>query len=519
MKISKIIIYYIFLNIFCFYYVNNELILVYEHSRHGTRGPMSNYQSLFNSTTLYDEYNSHWDGDGLLTLKGKMQHYILGISNRYKYPDLINYTNFNPDELLIHATQVTRTKESAYNQLLGMFNPKMKIHDDYDINNEIKNCNKFYYPPNYNIWKNETDKKYKKIINEAELNIELLENMYNESRSFLTEGKFSPEKLNEKNNMNFILTPFLANRTFYTELNCINHKKYIDHNYNDEYAKIIIENFEKKFNNKLEKFFKYKNKEWLYYVNHSISIVNHFFSNYYEEKDLKEFFETTEIDKEDYYKACLNIYKWWLYHIYCDKKTCIMESSKIMEDLIGYMDNKINNKTKLKMIIDLGHDVTVGPMQLFMHETFNTNFTTCFFSCNIYFELHKEINNNEYKYYVKYFVDDQLRLNIDYDLFKKNIISKLWKEEQKDNFCNGNIYKILYPSAFLLLQFLVITIFIVIFILAFYKCYVSFKKNLLNKDMKSKLISNNQKEDNSKKFKKLKEDDQKNNNIELDILT
>ena len=38
---------------------------------------------------------------------------------------------------------------------------------------------------------------------------------------------------------------------------------------------------------------------------------------------------------------------------------------------------------KLKMIIDLGHDVTVGPMQLFMHETFNTNFTTCFFSCNI----------------------------------------------------------------------------------------------------------------------------------------
>ena len=47
-----------------------------------------------------------------------MQHYILGIRNRYKYPNLINYTKFNPNELIIHITKKYRTKISAYYQLL-----------------------------------------------------------------------------------------------------------------------------------------------------------------------------------------------------------------------------------------------------------------------------------------------------------------------------------------------------------------------------------------------------------------
>ena len=77
---------YFILLIFCtLSLVNNELIFVYEHVRHGARGPSSEYRSLFNNKTFYDEYNIHWDGDGELTMKGKFQHYILGIKNRLKY--------------------------------------------------------------------------------------------------------------------------------------------------------------------------------------------------------------------------------------------------------------------------------------------------------------------------------------------------------------------------------------------------------------------------------------------------
>ena len=119
--------YVILFYIFQFNYAYNELIFVYEHSRHGVRGPMIEKYSLFNKTTLYDEYKNHWDGDRKLTLKGKMQHYIIGIRNRYKYSNLLNYKNYNPDELLIHVTKAIRVKESAYSQILGMFNPMIKL--------------------------------------------------------------------------------------------------------------------------------------------------------------------------------------------------------------------------------------------------------------------------------------------------------------------------------------------------------------------------------------------------------
>ena len=96
-------------------YIYNEPIFVYEHVRNGARGPTSEYRSLFDNKTFYDEYNIHWDGDGELTLKGKLQHYILGIRNRYKYPNLLDYSKYNPNELLIHTTESSRVKESVFN--------------------------------------------------------------------------------------------------------------------------------------------------------------------------------------------------------------------------------------------------------------------------------------------------------------------------------------------------------------------------------------------------------------------
>ena len=77
---------------------------------------MKAQKRILEATNLSDdEYSIHWDGDGELTLKGKMQHYILGIRNRFKYPNLLNYSHFNPEEIIIHTTDSRRVEESAYN--------------------------------------------------------------------------------------------------------------------------------------------------------------------------------------------------------------------------------------------------------------------------------------------------------------------------------------------------------------------------------------------------------------------
>lgn len=444
-------------------FINNEPIFVYEHSRHGSRGPASEYQSLFNNKTFYDEYNIHWDGDGELTLKGKIQHYILGIRNRYKYPNLLNYTNFNPNEILIHTTEAKRVKESAYNQLIGMYNPLFKPSSNNScLITKMSQSKKFFYPPNYNVWKYKTTSKYRYLINEAELSIQFVEKMKNES--FLTQGNFDLNELNKKNKMNVKLMNFSKNRTFFKR-GCLNHANYINYNHRKNYQKVIKGFLDKKYGDKLQNFFDYEEKKWLYGVHNSFSIVDHYIVNYEEGRDINYFLSSTKINKDDFYKSCKIIYEYWLFHMFCDKKTCVMESSKLMEDLIEYMDNKINNKTnELKMVIDLGHDVTVAPMQLFMYKAFDVDYTVCSFACNIYFELHRKIKKkNIEKYYVRYYVDDDLRLNIEYEEFKKSVLKNIWSKKDKDEFCRGNILKILHPKLFLSLYIFIFIAFILLF--------------------------------------------------------
>lgn len=191
----------------------------------------------------------------------------------------------------------------------------------------------------------------------------------------------------------------------------------------------------------------------------------------------------------------------------------------MMEDLIKYMDNKINNITdNLKMVIDLGHDVTVTPMQIFMHEAFNVEYTVCDFACNIYFELHKEQFNNKDKYYIEYYVDEQLRLKINYDSFRKNVISTIWLEKEKDKFCRGNIMRLLYPKVYFILFTFLIIIFIGSFILFAYICYsLHLKKNKksVSKEMENKLLDRNKNKINSKRNNLNNKDDE---DVELEEL-
>ena len=475
--------YSIFLFIIRFYFITNEIIFVYEHSRHGARGSINVNKGVLENNSFFDEYHSHWIGNGELTLKGKMQQYILGIRNRYKYPNLIDYNNYNRDELLVHVTNTSRSMESAFNQVLGMFKPSIDLLiDDKSIEN-ISTSNIYYYPPNINNWKNQTNKNiYRNIINEAELSIKLLKGKKNNlTSSFLTDGMFVLEEKNKQFNLNIQYEPFPDNRTFFLIYNCPNYEKYIEINKNREFEKVIKDNLENKYGKKLQSFFKYESKEFLYDYHNSIIIIDNYLANYFDNRDLKEFFEKTGTDKEDYFLRCSYIYKWWLYNIFCDAKACILESQKLMEDLCNYFDNKINNKnSKLKMVIDVGHDFTVGPMQLFMHEVFDIQHSVCFFSCNLYFELHKEQDKNKKDiYFIKYYIDDSLVLNINYEEFKKKVISKFWTEKEKDEFCNGNNMKSLRIKIPLFLFFFAISIGGLILVL--YECYL---KCLSKKDKK-----------------------------------
>ena len=99
-----------------------------------------------------------------------------------------------------------------------------------------------------------------------------------------------------------------------------------------------------------------------------------------------------------------------------------------MQDLIGYMERRIKNKDKTtykapKMVMDCGHDTTVGPIARYMSSAFNVSYHPfCEFACNVYYELYEESDG---KYTVDYYLDDELLIDqMEFSKFKETMESK-----------------------------------------------------------------------------------------------
>ena len=402
---------------------NLELIFVYEHIRHGARGPSTSYNSLFKDGV--DEFGVSWEGegDGELTTLGKRQHYTIGVRNRIKYGKgknglgLIDFSQYNPEEVLFHSTDYNRTHQSLNSELLGMYQPGiLKTLNQQQLDKS--------YPQNKEEWMKKKDKEpiYTEIFEE----IQKLEN-----RAIID------------NIPVFNIHPFPENRTFNFETNCKNLDNIREKSLEGKDELLYGYFLQKK--EKLKEFFKFENYSYFSNIRMMNSITDHYISDYINCKDLSQFQTITGIELDEFYQKCTKFYHDWMYNFYCSNETCSMDSSRLMEDVLGYMERRINKYPNTtyhapKLVIDNGHDTTVAPMQMFMYEAFEhkpeygINTKYCGFACNIFFELYKD--KNEYnKYYVYYYINDELIHIFDYNEFNTTIREHLYTQKDIEEYC------------------------------------------------------------------------------------
>ena len=403
---------------------NLELIFVYQHIRHGGRGPSSSYNSLFKNGI--DEFRVSWEGegDGELTLVGRRQHYNIGVRNRHKYGKgknglgLIDFSTYNPEEVLFHVTDYNRTHQSLNSELIGMYQPgALKTLTQIQVDES--------YPPNTKVW------LAKKMKNES---------LYSD---IIEEIKSLGNKTIVNNIPVFNVHPFGPNRTFNLETNCKNLDKMREENVKGK--EDLLYGYFLQHKEELKEFFKFEDYSYFTNIRMMNSIADHYISDYYNDKDLSAFHNITGIDLDEFMEKSGKFYHDWMYNYYCTNTTCSMESSRLMEDLLGYMKRRIQNYPQTtykapKLVIDCGHDTTVAPMQMFMYETwedkpeYGVRTQYCGFACNIYFELYKT-RNGPTKYYVYYYIDDELIHIFDYDEFDETVRAHIYTQDNITEFC------------------------------------------------------------------------------------
>ena len=384
-----------------------ELIFVYEHARHGARGPSASYDSIFENGI--DEYDIEWNYDGELSPIGKRQHYYLGVRNRIKYEGFINFKKYDPREILIHATNYNRTHQSINSELIGMYgNSKEQELSPQEMNYELIN---FKYL-NKSL-KSQIDNEIKQIGNQV----------------------------NKDSIPIFNIKPFPDKRIFLVD-NCLKIDQYRDEKVGEKVRDLYNE-FQQKYAEKLLNFKKIKRE---YYTNYNKmkSISDHYICDYDNQKDLTKIVQYG-INKTEFYNFTRRFYGTFIFDWFVDEFTSGLEETHLMKDLLGYMERRIEHRNEKepnyhapKMVMDCGHDTTVGPIARFMDSAFGCGYHNfCDFACNVYFELFKETNDKgEERFTVDYYMDDDLLLKrVDFTTFKAKMESKFWNDNFVDQFC------------------------------------------------------------------------------------
>ena len=436
----KFIHFFILLLLHEFCINKRKLIFVYEHVRHGARGPSSSYGAILENGV--DEYGVNWGTDGELTQIGKRQHYFLGVRNRIKYGDFIDFTKYNPKEILIHATDYNRTHQSIFSELYGMYENMQEAElKGNEINFDMVNVKYM-------------EEKNKGLYDKITKNISDLGN-----------------KVNKYSFPLFNIHKFPDKRIFLVD-DCIRMKNYRDEKVGDvvkQYLKDFDDNFAEAFFN-----FTGKPKEYFHLYDIMKSITDHFICDYDNKKNLTNI-TIHGLDLDKFYNFSKSFYGHFIFNYFIDEYTSGLEETHLMQDLLGYMDRRIDHQDELtyiapKMVMDCGHDTTVGPIARFLNSSLGVKYHEfCEFACNIFIELYKEDNGT---YTVDYYLDDELIFKEkNYKEFKAGIESHYWNDSFVDEFCGrvedsdiDNKSKLSQYANFLLALSIVSTILFLIFI-------------------------------------------------------
>ena len=404
---SLLRIFFIFIIKFSLNY--STLLFTNIHFRHGIRTAV--YKIRSKSTDLFGK---KWNNIGELTSPGIRQLYLTGVKHYYRYEKFLSNI-CQPNIISVFSTNISRTIQSANAYLAGLcaFTKNEKLN--------LYQSEKSMPPGNIS----------EKLKNFSEsLNFSSVPNGISTI----------PVKVLTKNDHFFLLhDPY-----FISGCKAIDpiHKKIARNNE----TKNIFNNFKNKFNEKLKKI----TGEELKRFRSILRLCDHLTSGLYN-YDITEYelLAKNDIKIGNLVDECHEVTKYYFSYIQGGVKEIVyMANSPLFKQLINWMDSRIKldkeNKTNLikrgapKYTVWSGHDSSVSTVMKFMENIFNTKFITPIFGTTIIFELHK---NNKSAYYIKYFVNDDLLLEVKYNEFKNKILEVLWSDVEINDFCQFDIVK------------------------------------------------------------------------------
>ena len=394
--------------------LNCRVIFVFEHFRHGARSPgFTVTKTKINHT---DEFGIFWEGNGELTPIGLRSQYLIGVRNRMKYSKLLS-SIYEPREISVFSTQMGRTIMSAQAQLMGMYPPSTGAK----INNEFIHIAVPPSPHNDELY-DEIKRLQNNILPGQSQIVPVYAIPEQETHQLLSDVFFCPKlrKMKDKAQKDKIVL------NYFNKLN-------------STYGKEIF-SFLKITNN----------SNYLYDFYRVFYLADVFLSDYDNGRDLS-LFEKEGIDLQKFYNLSVEMKNLYLFYGECNEYISTIAISQTMRKILSWMRTRIERDLTYekdlkyqepKYVMYSGHDTTLAPFQLFMKKIFGTPLKYPHFSSTIYYELHKNDSLNtrtDNDYFIRYFMDDELILEIDFVNFENQVKKETWDDEKINQYCSNEV--------------------------------------------------------------------------------
>lgn len=395
-----------------FFFALSKRLFVYEHFRHGARGPCDGLDE-----NNLDYLKIKWDTLGELSPIGMRMHYLLGYRNKLRYKDFLS-EQYDPREMLIISTDVNRTIHSAIANLQGMYPPS--TGPTLSESQIIKSV-----PPN-------DVTSLKEVITQLG-SFGLPNQMQTIPYHIFFQDKHDFQ-LHEVDNCNQIISIRNENKK---KLHIVK----------------AAESFHNTYFKPLNEYYHYTDPNQLLnwtYVNYW---CDHFVSDYTEGRDLSAF-TNLGIQLDIMETTCQHVLYYQLYDVVfgnLDQQVAMMAMTRPMKKILSNIEARIKldkegksdkkDYSAPRFLIHSGHDTTLAGVVVFLNTAFGITTTLKDFNpkyaSNIYLELMKkdtDLKGDDTDYYVDYYFEDRLVKTIPFPEFEK-IKTLLWEEKKIDDFC------------------------------------------------------------------------------------
>ena len=226
---------------------------------------------------------------------------------------------------------------------------------------------------------------------------------------------------------------------FLSEKYCPNVKKMKEYNKRHPAIQAMYKKINDTFGEELKILFKQDNYDFLFNFEFVHRIVDTLISDYESYRNLTFLMKEYHILAKSLYQMCIEFKNVSLFNVETNATIANVAVVKTFPIIVQAMEDVINNKPNhIKILVYSGHDIMIAPMELYLRKVFGTPLIYPHYTSNLNLKLFQN-ETDPSKYYVDYYLYDDLIYRTSFENFKEKVLGGLWTEEQIKEFCNREV--------------------------------------------------------------------------------